>query len=255
MSGTVLVKDASGVNRRHGASTQAAFLCKWTGPELNVTENNVAVETLVLSRSGPAVLLVIQGALRCQLEVGRVHARDDPARRRTDRRTPGSSTGSRKSCFPGCSTEYLVKGSNPARQTVTAGGRAADPDRLMNGDRHGVRAGQDPDSLKWTRAPSTKSRGPPSRSPSSSDPTEHTLTKGAADRGQIAIPEIDSLIPRVHRRSDEKPLNLDLGLPYDSREGHGRGGQGRHSVYTRSVINWSRSSPRRTRPPHQIPVG
>ena len=49
---TVLVKDPSGSTVDMEYRLSAAFPCKWTGPELNATQNNVAVETLELCHQG-----------------------------------------------------------------------------------------------------------------------------------------------------------------------------------------------------------
>jgi phage tail-like protein len=49
---TVLVYDASGATVVMEYRLRSAFPCKWTGPELNASQNNAAVETLELCHQG-----------------------------------------------------------------------------------------------------------------------------------------------------------------------------------------------------------
>lgn len=47
-NGSILVYDLSGENVEIEWRFEQAFPCKWMGPDLNATQNNVAVETLEL---------------------------------------------------------------------------------------------------------------------------------------------------------------------------------------------------------------
>ena len=51
-SGSILVYDPSGSDVVMMWEFSQAFPCKWIGPELNATQNNVAVETLELCHQG-----------------------------------------------------------------------------------------------------------------------------------------------------------------------------------------------------------
>jgi phage tail-like protein len=51
-NGSVLVHDPSGSQVVMEWQFRQAFPCKWQGPELNATQNNVAVETLELCHHG-----------------------------------------------------------------------------------------------------------------------------------------------------------------------------------------------------------
>jgi phage tail-like protein len=50
--GSILVHDPSGSQVEMRWEFERAFPCKWLGPELNATQNNVAVETLELCHHG-----------------------------------------------------------------------------------------------------------------------------------------------------------------------------------------------------------
>lgn len=52
MTGEVVVRDPSGNSEVIVWQFAEAFPCKWTGPELSASQNNVAVETLELCHSG-----------------------------------------------------------------------------------------------------------------------------------------------------------------------------------------------------------
>jgi phage tail-like protein len=51
-NGSILVHDPSGEQVVMEWQFRQAFPCKWLGPELNATQNNVAVETLELCHHG-----------------------------------------------------------------------------------------------------------------------------------------------------------------------------------------------------------
>ena len=51
-SGSILVRDPSGERVVMEWQFRRAFLCKWVGPDLNATQNSVAVETLELCHQG-----------------------------------------------------------------------------------------------------------------------------------------------------------------------------------------------------------
>ena len=51
-SGSVVVRDPSGSEAVMEWQFRDAFPCKWLGPELSATQNNVAVETLELCHDG-----------------------------------------------------------------------------------------------------------------------------------------------------------------------------------------------------------
>jgi len=51
-TGEVVVRDPSGDSAVIVWQFQEGFPCKWLGPELNASQNNVAVETLELCHSG-----------------------------------------------------------------------------------------------------------------------------------------------------------------------------------------------------------
>ncbi len=51
-SGSVIVRDPSGASVVMEWQFREAFPSKWSGPELNATQNNVAVETLELVHNG-----------------------------------------------------------------------------------------------------------------------------------------------------------------------------------------------------------
>lgn len=51
-SGAVVVRDPSGGNEMLRWEFSDAFPCKWQGPDLNATQNNVAIETLELCHQG-----------------------------------------------------------------------------------------------------------------------------------------------------------------------------------------------------------
>lgn len=54
-NGSILVYDPSGKTVQIGWRFERAFPCKWTGPDLNATQNSVAVETLELCHHGLAL--------------------------------------------------------------------------------------------------------------------------------------------------------------------------------------------------------
>ncbi len=51
-NGSILVHDTSGKNVDIEWQFQRAFPCKWIGPDLNATQNNVAVETVEICHQG-----------------------------------------------------------------------------------------------------------------------------------------------------------------------------------------------------------
>jgi phage tail-like protein len=51
-SGSIIVRDPSGENVVMEWHIRDAFPCKWMGPDLNATQNSVAVETLELCHQG-----------------------------------------------------------------------------------------------------------------------------------------------------------------------------------------------------------
>jgi phage tail-like protein len=51
-SGSIMVQDPSGKQKVIEWHFRDAFPCKWVGPDLNATQNNVAVETLELCHQG-----------------------------------------------------------------------------------------------------------------------------------------------------------------------------------------------------------
>lgn len=51
-NGSILVHDTSGKNVDIEWQFQRAFPCKWFGPDLNATQNNVAVETIEICHQG-----------------------------------------------------------------------------------------------------------------------------------------------------------------------------------------------------------
>ncbi|MEV6304242.1 phage tail protein [Actinoplanes sp. NPDC051861] len=51
-NGSVLVRDPSGASVVAEWQFRRAFVCKWTGPDLNATQNAVAVETFELCHEG-----------------------------------------------------------------------------------------------------------------------------------------------------------------------------------------------------------
>ncbi len=51
-SGSILVHDPSGGEVTIEWQFQRAFPCKWIGPDLNATQNNVAVETMEICHQG-----------------------------------------------------------------------------------------------------------------------------------------------------------------------------------------------------------
>ena len=51
-NGSIVVRDPSGSAEVMKWNFKNAFPCKWVGPELNATQNNVAVETLELCHQG-----------------------------------------------------------------------------------------------------------------------------------------------------------------------------------------------------------
>ncbi len=51
-NGSILVRDRSGQNVVMEWHIRGAFPCKWMGPDLNATQNSVAVETLELCHQG-----------------------------------------------------------------------------------------------------------------------------------------------------------------------------------------------------------
>ena len=52
LPGSIIVKDAAGADDVMEWQFLGAFPCKWVGPELNATQNNVAIETLELCHQG-----------------------------------------------------------------------------------------------------------------------------------------------------------------------------------------------------------
>lgn len=51
-NGSILVRDMSGKKVDIEWQFQRAFPCKWIGPDLNATQNNVAVETIEICHQG-----------------------------------------------------------------------------------------------------------------------------------------------------------------------------------------------------------
>lgn len=51
-NGSVIVRDPSGQQVVMEWRFKEAFPCKWQGPELNATQNNIAIETLELCHQG-----------------------------------------------------------------------------------------------------------------------------------------------------------------------------------------------------------